>query len=532
MMDVVNETTFIQDYLTACGVQDVETYLSPDKIEYDHFGMYDNLCMAAMVFTEHMVNGSKVGIVQDSDSDGSCSAAITYLLIREFSSIEPIIYTHTGKQHGLEDLMEQIKADRLDLLIIPDAGSNDVAQCMELKSTGVDIIILDHHVRDVDNPYALVVNPYGNSKPVNKSISGTGVVEKFARSLGSAQDFRDIVAISLVSDSCSLLSHENRKYIYEGLTNPSNPFIKYALGNLCNRGICSEGVAFGIAPLGNALSRQEDEASKLLFFDALVGKIVAEDAVKAMKSVKAKQDYQVKKLMSVMEPSLDMGHKVLFGFAGAESKNYLGLVANKVCGKYGKPTFMLRELDSTTWSGSMRSPIDLLQPINESRLAKCMGHDAACGIVIKKSNLKRFAKFVDSLELEVEPSVNVAASLLPDAITTRLAKLCADNAILWGKDIPKPMFHVRLDCPQPYIYKNRSTTAKLVYGGIDFIKFFANGADVEALQCANNKMVDVAVTLSLNEYNGVVKPQAIIESYDIAARDEPKPDIVWEDIFK
>lgn len=65
MMDVVNETTFIQDYLAACGVQDVETYLDPDKIEYEPFGAYDNLCKAAMVFTEHMVNGSKVGVVVD-----------------------------------------------------------------------------------------------------------------------------------------------------------------------------------------------------------------------------------------------------------------------------------------------------------------------------------------------------------------------------------------------------------------------------------------------------------------------------------
>lgn len=532
MMDVVNETTFIQDYLTACGVQDVETYLNPDKIEYDHFGIYDNLCMAAMVFTEHMVNGSKVGIVKDSDQDGDCSAAITYLLIREFSNIEPIIYTHAGKQHGLDDLMEQIKADRPDLLIIPDAGSNDVAQCMELKSTGVDIIILDHHVRDVDNPYALVVNPYGNSKPVNKAISGTGVVEKFARSLGSAQDFRDIVAISLVSDSCSLLSHENRKYIYDGLTKPNNPFVKYALEKLCTRGVCPEGVSFGIAPLGNALARQEDKASKLLFFDALVGKISAEEAVKAMKAVKSKQDYQVKKLMAAMEPNLDMGHKVLFGFATPESKNYLGLVANKVCSKYGKPTFMLRELDPATWSGSMRSPVDLLNEINASRLAVCKGHDAACGITIKKSNLKRFAKFVDELELEVEPSVNVAASLTPYDVTVRLAKLCADNAILWGKDVPKPVFHVRLDCPQAYIYKNRSTTAKLVYGGVDFIKFFATDADVEALQGASSKMVDIIAAIGLNEYNGVTKPQAIIESYEITTRVEPQPDIAWEDIFK
>lgn len=532
MMNEVNETTFIQDYLTACGVQDVEIYLDPDKIAYDHFGMYDNLCKAAMVFTEHMVKGSRVGIVKDSDQDGDCSAAITYLLIREFSSIEPTIYTHTGKQHGLDDLMEQIKTDKPDLLIVPDAGSNDVTQCMELKALGADIIVLDHHVRDRDNPYALVVNPYGNSKPVNKAISGTGVVEKFAKSLGSAQDFRDIVAISLVSDSCSLLSHENRKYIHDGLTKPSNPFIKYALEKLCYRGVCPEGVAFGIAPLGNALARQDDAESKLLFFDALVGKIKPEDAVTEMKGVKSKQDYQVRKLMGAMEPGLDMGHKVLFGFASPDSKNYLGLVANKVCSKYDKPTFMLREANSTTWSGSMRSPIDLLETINQSGLAKCQGHDAACGIVIKKSNLKRFAKFMDGLEIEAEPSVDVAASIAPEAITLRLAKLCANNAILWGKDVPKPKFHVRLDCLQSYIYRGRTTTAKLVAGGVDFMRFFVSNDDADVLQAVSNQAVDVITTLSLNEYNGIVKPQAIIESYEVTTRAEQHPDISWVEIFK
>ena len=527
MMDVVNETTFIQDYLTACGVQDVETYLDPDKIEYEPFGAYDNLCKAAMVFTEHMVNGSKVGIVKDSDQDGDCSAAITYLLIREFSSIEPTIYTHTGKQHGLEDLMVQIKANKPDLLIVPDAGSNDVTQCMELKALGIDIIILDHHVRDRDNPYALVVNPYGNSNPVNKAISGTGVVEKFARALGSAQDFKDIVAISLVSDSCSLLSHENRKYIHDGLTKPSNPFIKYALEKLCYRGVCPEGVAFGIAPLGNALSRQEYAESKLLFFDALVGKIKPDDAVAAMKGVKSKQDYQVRKLMGAIEPVMDMGHKVLFGFANPDSKNYLGLVANKVCSKYGKPTFMLREANSTTWSGSMRSPIDLLETINQSGLAKCQGHDAAAGITVKKSNLKRFARFLDGLDLDVEPDIEVAAQIEPNNITRNLANVCVENNILWGKDTPRPTFASTFNLKDATInvFKKRSTTIKITYNEVDFVMFYAKEDDVNVITNGGN--ITIVYSLGLNEYGGVISAQGIIERYEIEQNT-----INWDDIFQ
>jgi hypothetical protein len=126
----------------------------------------------------------------------------------------------------------------------------------------------------------------------------------------------------------------------------------------------------------------------------------------------------------------------------------------------------------------------------------------------------------------------LAASITPEAITLRLAKLCANNAILWGKDVPKPKFHVQLDCTQSYVYHGRTTTAKLVAGGVDFMRFFASADDADALQTVSNQAVDVIATLSLNEYNGVVKPQAIIESYEIATRAEQQPDISWEEIFK
>lgn len=493
--------------------------------------MYKNMDEAVILFKYHIPDG-KIVIVQDSDNDGSCSAAITYMLCCEFGATDIKVLYHTNKQHGLSDLMPQIIAESPSLVIVPDAGSNNISECQELFQRDIAVLVLDHHNIEPHNYCAIVVNPFndGQDEYINKSISGTGVVEKFACALGSNQSFKDLVAVSLISDICSLRSPENRKYVYNGLNNPTNPFIKYCLEHCCNRGVNPEGVAFGIAPLANALARSDDQSTKRLFFDALIGKIEPEAAVKAMKAVKSKQDYQVKKVVDKLSDGLDTSHKVIIGFGEPENKSYLGLVANKFCGKYNKPTFLLRELNSTTWSGSMRSPIDLLEIINESGLAKCQGHDAAAGITVKKSNLKRFARFLDGLDLDVEPDIEVAAQIEPNNITRNLANVCVENNILWGKDVNKPLFHCILTTPQIYIYRNRSTTVKLVQDGIEFIKFFVSNEEASQFESAQGKSIEVVVSLGLNEYNGQIKPQAIIERYEIIDK-QKENEIDWSEYF-
>lgn len=531
LLDSLNEATFLREYLSACQIADVDAYLNPDMIEYQSPDMYKNMDKAISLFNYHIPDG-KIVIVQDSDNDGSCSAAITYMLCREFGATNIKVLYHTNKQHGLSDLMPQIIAESPSLVVVPDAGSNNISECQELFQRNIAVLILDHHNIESNNYCAIVVNPFndGQDEHINKSISGTGVVEKFSCALGSNQSFKDLVAVSLISDICNLRSLENRKYVYDGLTNPTNPFIKYCLEHCCNRGVNPEGVAFGIAPLANALARSDDQSTKRLFFNALIGKIEPEAAVKAMKSVKSKQDYQVKKVVDKLSDGLDTSHKVIIGFGEPENKSYLGLVANKFCGKYNKPTFLLKELNSTTWSGSMRSPIDLLEIINESGLAKCQGHDAAAGITVKKSNLKRFARFLDGLDLDVEPDIEVAAQIEPNNITRNLANVCVENNILWGQGVPKPLFHLTLSSPQIYIYHNRSTTVKLVQDGIDFIKFFVSNEEVSQFESTQCKSIEVVVSLGLNEYNGQIKPQAIIERYEIV--DKPKEnEIDWSEYF-
>ena len=48
---------------------------------------------------------------------------------------------------------------------------------------GVDLLILDHHQKEVDNPYAVIVNNQISERYENKNLCGAGIVYKFLKAL-------------------------------------------------------------------------------------------------------------------------------------------------------------------------------------------------------------------------------------------------------------------------------------------------------------------------------------------------------------
>ena len=380
LLQDINAKTFLQDYLEAKGVIDVKKYLHPDGSCFDSCWDYPNIEEAIDLFHAHKED--KIGIVIDSDMDGACSAALTTIFLKSLGVGNHQVFAHNGKQHGITDLVEQILEADIDFLFIPDAGTNEVESCKVLKEHGIDIVVLDHHLVEKPNPYAIIVNPYLGDG-LNTKISGTGVVYKFCEAYYSRYkgcewaecgNTMDIVAVSLVSDVCDLSSLENRAFIEYGLSDPDNEFLCHLFTKKCTRrGVTPEGISWDVAPLGNALARSDEQETKLLFFKALVGEIDFEEALKDITRVKRQQDNAVKAVVEELEPTLDMSHKAIVGFSDAENKSFLGLIANKFCGANNKPVFLFRELNKDKWSGSMRSPVPLAEKINE--IKKEMGNE-------------------------------------------------------------------------------------------------------------------------------------------------------------
>ena len=92
---------------------------------------------------------STICVIVDCDCDGYTSAAILINYIWDLTSTDWVQnhvewYLHEGKQHGLQDCMEWIENCGPDLVIIPDAGSNDTEYLQKLYNDGREIIILNH----------------------------------------------------------------------------------------------------------------------------------------------------------------------------------------------------------------------------------------------------------------------------------------------------------------------------------------------------------------------------------------------------
>ena len=535
---------FLYQYLTSLGIEDIEKYLNPDPNCFEKWSNYPNIKKACRVFNKYIKNKTIIGIVMDSDQDGTCSAALMYNFLMHLGYNKDCIkvYCHKGKQHGLKDLLDEILANngKNSLLIIPDAGSNDVEECLRLSGAGIQSIILDHHIMLQHNNYAIIVNNQ-IEEVQNHHLSGTGVTDKFVRAYCDMYeiqypDYTDLVAVSLVSDVCDLSNMENRTYMYYGLANLPNPFLNFLFNKLCTkRGFNPNGIGWEISPLANALARSEEQETKKLFFDGLVGEIEPEEALKDIRRVKRIQDNEVKEIVNEIEPNLDLSTNTIIGFTEATNASFLGLIANKFTGKYNKPVILLRESNPTTWTGSLRSPVPLLTKINESGLAKAQGHEEACGVFIKKSNLVHFSKWLNELDLSYTSDKEVCASVPIKGITLNLCKIIEANKNLWGHGIPSPTFYIKTSVSQSnvFIFEKTTTTIKLDFDGVGCLKFFASDKNKEDFTKYKNFEIEMIVgNLGINEYNGYVTPQCEILDYEIhESIFQNDKNVGWEDLF-
>ena len=289
-------------------------------------------------------------------------------------------------------------------------------------------------------------------------------------------------------------------------------------------------VSWNVVPKINAVFRNGTQDDRAVLIDGFMGNVEPETAIKVATRCHSKQTREVKALFDKVVDNINIYNNCVVAMIGNESKEYTGLLANKLMSKYNKVAFVFRKLDPCTLSGSYRSPVDIIDLLNNSDLIKAQGHGCAAGCFLKVSNAKRFVKWFDEQQIDMAGAVEVAASIEPSQITHALCQICVDNEGLFGQGCPKPLFHCTLTTPQIYVYRNRSTTVKLIQDGIEFIKFFVSNEEASQFEQADGKSIEVVVSLGLNEYNGQIKPQAVIERYEIV--DKKNDEFDWEKIFQ
>lgn len=161
------------------GIQDVKEYINPSPKWLHNPNLLDNVQTGAKLLDDTLAADGQILLIVDCDLDGYVSATIMYQYIKKLKPNAKIEHRlHEAKQHGLEDHIEWIldNAEKIDLVLIPDAGSNDYQYCLELDKLGIKVLCLDHHLLDKElAPNMILINNQTSPNYTNKELTGAGI---------------------------------------------------------------------------------------------------------------------------------------------------------------------------------------------------------------------------------------------------------------------------------------------------------------------------------------------------------------------
>ncbi len=523
----------------------------------------DSLSIAAFLLIKHLKMGSKIYIQVDSDCDGYTSSALLLNWIHRYNleSIKNISFgLHPGKEHGLsESFVDKLEMAEYGLVIVPDAGSNQFDLHEKLLDKNITCIILDHHEATEKSRYAIVVNPQLDDYP-NKQISGVGVVYKFCKYLDSvlevdiADNLLDLVSLGMIADMVDMREIETKHLINKGLLDIKNPFIKA----LCEKqaysmrdGITPISIGFYIAPLINACIRVGTQEEKESMFKAFLelyayqeepstkrgakfGDIetVVDKAARQSTNIKNRQtklrDDGMAKVVELIElQELDSNKVIVVEAPASLDKNLSGLIANQVMYKYQKPVLLLRPSKDGVLQGSGRgydkSELeDLKGFLNESNLVEyAEGHSNAFGIGLKSDNVGALVShFNEGLkDFDFTPKYLVDFVFDPAFLKLEWLFEIANLKHLWGKGLDEAYIVIRgLRVTKEKVSlmsQNQNPTLKIQDGPLSYIKFKSSQEEYESLLSDGFIELDIVGKCALNEWNGNVSPQIIVEDYEI-----------------
>lgn len=465
---------------------------------------------------------------------------------------------HESRSNGLTDyMMKRLKNNKPDLLFMPDSGSNDHLQLKELSDLEVDVIILDHHIVESGaSPCdsVVTVNPQLclDTYP-NENLAAGGIVYKFLQALddyyniNDADSYLDLVAISTISDAMELTEKESRYYVYKGLGNIQNSFIKQLILKNADwaKEIHPTIVSFHISNFINATIRigtveeketvfrallnEEDTTSRISKYrgvERVVVETLAEQAYRLCVNARGRQNRRKAKLYEeavaqIEENQLDQNIFIVVKLDDVPS-GFSGLVAMSIASSYRKPAIVVSKGKDGLYTGSLRgnssSPVENIKSfLLETELFEFIrGHEAAAGLAVTEENLAKLDKAINS-KLQFEKSskpIEVDFEIHSSSLTTSLIEEVEGYAKHFGKGCEEILFaitDVEVNCSDITF----GNTQKFSKGNIEIMSFSVDNRFQSLASEGKSAKITIIGTLGLNRFLGKVTHQVKAEAFDI-----------------
>lgn len=408
--------------------EEIENFLNPKAKDLFLPSLLPDIEKAVERIEDAIKKKERILIFGDYDVDGITATTILLQILKKIGANVNFYIPHREKEgYGLSDTaLLYAKSHGYKLVITVDCGSNDFSLINFAKKLKLDVIVCDHHEVQQDSNYAFAfINPKRkDSKYPFRELAGVGVAFKLSWALLQAFNFNkedlienlDLVSLGTICDIVPLVG-ENRILAKLGLSYLNkrkrlglNYLIKEA--GLKNKEITSYDISFIIGPRLNASGRitHAEKAVKLLITDS---EEEAKELAKELEKDNKKRQLIEEKILKEAKEIIkrEEKDKNLIILLGKEDwhEGVIGICASKIVDEFYKPTILFN-LSENYAKGSGRSipHFSLFEVIkaNSQYLLKFGGHKYACGLFLKKKELKNFEKsLINYIEKNIDKEI-------------------------------------------------------------------------------------------------------------------------------
>ncbi|QBO35436.1 single-stranded-DNA-specific exonuclease RecJ [Periweissella cryptocerci] len=417
-------------------------FLNPSPEQINDPWLLHDMDKAVARINEAIMNGERITVYGDYDTDGLTSTALMYETL-EMVGADVNYYVPNRFNDGYGpnvEAYERLIGEGTQLIVTVDNGVAGHAAIARAKELGVDVVVTDHHElpETLPDAYAIVHPRHPEGTYPFGELSGVGVAFKVATALLEEipQEMLDLVALGEIADLVDLVG-ENRTLVTYGLkmieqTQRPGLLALMDVAGVQKDAVTATTVGFSLAPRLNALGRLGDAGTGVELLTTQ-DEEVATELAKKIDTLNIERQALVASIgdaamAQAMQPeNLERQTLVITGAGWHEG--VLGIVASRVVEETGKPTLVLREEDGIL-KGSGRSvpAFNLFTALDAHRelFVAFGGHAAAAGMSVAVEQLSALQTAFEAEALQQDladaekPALKIATLMTPSDVTPTL----------------------------------------------------------------------------------------------------------------
>ena len=466
--------------------------------------------------------GELILVYGDYDADGMTSASIVKESLEQLGA-ECLVYLPNRFTDGYGPNASVykyfIEQQGVSLIVTVDNGVAGHEAIDLAQSMGVDVIVTDHHSMPevLPDAYAIVHPEHPKANYPFKHLAGCGVAFKLACALLEEVqvELLDLVAIGTIADMVSL-TDENRimvQYGLEVLRNTQRLGLQelFEIAGIASSDLTEETVGFQLAPRLNALGRLDDPNPAIDLLTGFDDEEVHEIALMIQEKNEERKEI-VQAIYEEAKSLVDPNKSVQVLAKEGWNPGVLGIVAGRLLEELGQTVIVLNIEDGRA-KGSARSieAVDIFEALDPHRsiFLAFGGHAGAAGMTLEVEQLDALSEILETYVKDKGIAAIGKSRLYLDE-ELDLENLSLDTVksferlAPFGMDNQKPVFYIRdfqVENARSMGAADSHLKLKISKGNANF-EVVAFGQGSKATEFAQTKQLELAVTLSVNQWNG------------------------------